>query len=267
MSHAKSTPLSENEHVPALLDILRENKLAAADFIGILGSVAAMEREMNSAAASLAALRRELTELREERNHTLRTALQNAAKGLSAKISAIRTRIAAVKSKIIDGCKNAADAFKTGGAAALNNLAGFFDVRRELESARAAVTEAIRAAETKIAQIEAAGEQYHAAGRAVRNLGRALQGKEPIPDLKPNGKLARLAETPFRAELRRLKRSLSRVNKSLAGLERLEKTAARQSEKERPSTRENMRRLQTVVEQRKKDAPAKTAEKRKDVAL
>jgi hypothetical protein len=267
VSDTKNTPLLENEYVKDLLDILRENKIDAHDLVGILGNAAAMEREMGKAVAELTTMRRELAEMREEAGHPVRTALQNAAKGIAAKIRSVSAGITALKNKLIAGCKSAGEAFKSGGISALNNLAGFFEIRRELEFTRDAINDAIRSAESKIAKIDAVSEELHTAGRAVRNIGLALQGKETVPDIKPNGKLAQLAAAPFRVELRRLNRSLNRANKSLAGLDRLEKAAERQAAKNRPSTLENIKQTQAVVSQRKKDAPAEGKGNRTEAAI
>jgi hypothetical protein len=264
---AADAPLTENGYVAELLSILRENKIDARELLGIIGHVAAMEREMGKAASDLSAMRRELAEMREEAGHPLRTALQNAARGLAGKIQAVRNGIKALKDKIASGCGRAAEAFRAGGVSALNNLAGFFDIRRELEASRDAINGALRYNEGQIAKIEAMGEELHAAGRRLKNVGRIITGKEPIPDIRPNGALARLIAFPFRSELRRLNRSLSRANKALAGLDRLEKAAKRVKEQGRPSTLEEMKRLKAEVERRKKETPARDTEKQTDVAI
>jgi hypothetical protein len=195
--------------------------------------------------------------MREEAGHPIRTALQNAAKGLSAKIKSARSALSALKDKIIGGCKRAVTAFKEGGVSALNNLSGFFNVRGELTAARDAINDAIRYNEGQIVKIEKAAESYHEAGRALRNIGRSLRGEEPVPAIKPNGKLARFIETPFRSEHRSLNRSLNRVNKALACIDRLEKAAEQHVKHDRPSTLEEMKRLKVVVAEKKKDTPAK----------
>jgi DNA repair exonuclease SbcCD ATPase subunit len=257
----------ENEHVRDLLDILRENNYSAHDLAGVIENVAAMEKQINAAVSELTAVRRQLETMQEERDHPIRTMLLKAARGLMQKLRAARSWIAALKEKIITGCKNAVDDFKQRGVSALNNLAGYFNVRAELDAARNGINEAMEYNRGAIARIEAAAEQYHAAGRSVRNIGRALRGRDTIPGIKPNGKLARLIEAPYQSELRRLARSLNRVNKAAAALDRLEKAAARQSEQDRPSTLANMRRLQAVVDQRKKDAPVRDSTRQADVAI
>jgi hypothetical protein len=267
MSAAANSPRSGNEHIRELISILRENKIDVHELLGVIGHIAAVERELGKAAAELSAMRKELAEMREDAGHPIRTELRSAARGLAGKISAARSGIKALKDKIIAGCKRAVEAFKTGGITALNNLAGFFDIRRGLENTRDAINDAIKYNEEKIAKIESMSEEYHAAGRGLRNIGRIMSGREPIKAVQPNGTLAKIIELPFSSEVRRLSRSLNRTGKALAGLDRLEKAAKLRRELPRPSTLEEMKRLKVVVKWRKKDAPAKDAVKKADVAI
>ena len=267
MGDTMATPLSDNEHVKAFLDTLRENNISAPDLVGAFGHVAAMERELGKAAAELSAMRRELAEMRDEAGHPIRTALQNAAKGLAAKIKSARSALSALKDKITGGCKRATEAFKEGGVSALNNLSGFFNIRGELTVTRDSINDAIRYNESRMSKIEKAAEAYHEAGRAIRNIGRSLRGEEPTPAIKPNGKLARLVAAPFRTGHRRLNRSLNRVNKALACIDRLEKAAERQRKHARPSTLDEMKRLKAVVAEKKKETPANEKQRQTEAAM
>jgi hypothetical protein len=212
-------------------------------------------------------MRRELAGMREEQSHPMRTMLQKADRSLSGMVKGLRAKLKAVKDGIVGGCRRVVSAFRDTGVSALNNLAGYFDVKPALESMRDNLNESIAAAEKSVAKIEAAAEQYHSAGRAVRNIGRAISGKEPIPEIKPNGKLARLLQSPFRMELRNMNGSLRSVNKALAGLDKLEKADARRKEAARPSTLETMKVLRVKVEQRKKNAPAQEKTKQTEAAI
>ena len=267
MSKAKDAPLMDNDHVKELLGILKDNGKDASILTSILGSVSEMERQLNAAASGLASMQRELSTMREERDHPVKTMLEKASRSLSAKVSGLRTRLKAIKDGIVSGCKRAVEAFKDKGASALNNLAEFFDVKSSLIAEREGITASIKEAEGSIAKIEAASAELHAAGRHVKNIGRAMTGKEPIPDIKPNGKLARFLETPFRGEITHLNQSLRSVNKTLAALDKLEKAAAKNAQAERPSTRETMKKLQKQIDADRADAPAKTKTRRKEAEI
>jgi hypothetical protein len=252
-----AVPITEHADVKTLLSLLRENNIDAKDLTAVLGAVAAMERQLSAAAGELAAMRRELAGMREERNHPMRAILQKAERSLSGMVRGLRSKLKAVRDGIVVGCRRAVAAFRDTGVSALNNLAGFIEIKPALESVRDNLNESIAGAGKSIAKINAASEQYHAAARSIRNIGRAIAGREPVPEIRPNGKLARLLETPFRLELRNLNGSLRSVNKAPAGLDRLEKADAKRKEAARPSTLETMKVLKVKAERRKKEAPAK----------
>ena len=266
MSTTASAPLMENEHVRELLDILKEHGKDATVLTAIIGSVSAMERQLNAAAKVQDTMLHELSTMREEWDHPVKTLLEKASRSLSAKIGGLRARLKAIKDGIINGCKKAVEAFKDKGISALNNLAGFFEIKQHLLAERDGINACIEQAHASVAKIEAAAAQYHTAGLALRNIGRAVRGKEAIPEIKPNGKLARLIAAPYSSEIRRLNNSLRSVNKSLASLDRLEKAAAKSAEAERPSTRENMKRLQRQLDAGR-DVPTPTRAKRKEAEI
>jgi prefoldin subunit 5 len=257
----------DNGHVKELFSILKENGRDTGVLTAILGSVSEMERQLSAATAGLASMRRELSTMRDERNHPVRTLMEKTSRSLSNKIGGLRARLKTIRDGIVGGCKRAVEAFKDKGISALNNLAEFFDVKQILLAQREGINACIEQAQASIAKIEAASEAAHAAGRAIKNVGRAMAGKEPIPDIKPNGRLARLIEAPYHSEVSRLNRALRSVNKTLASLDRLEKAAAKSAEADRPSTRETMKKLQKQIDSDRAGAPAKAKAKRKEAEL
>jgi len=247
MPKTKETPLIENADVKELLSILKENGRDTKSLLDILSSVVSMEQQLKAATDGLAFMQNELATMRDERNHPVRTLLQNTTRMLASMIKGISNRIKAIKDSIVGGCKNAVGAFKAGGISALNNLAEFFDVKKSLLAERENIHFCIEKAQASIEKIEKVSEEYHTAGRHIKNIGRAIQGKEPIMEIKPNGKLAKLIEAPYRTEIKSLNHSLRSVNRTLAALDRLEKAAVKNAEQGRPSTLENMKRLQEQV--------------------
>ncbi len=254
MAEQNTAPLLENEHVKELLAIMRENNAPSMqDFLAILGQVGAMERQLDAAVKELAAMRRELNEAREQA-HPVKTALKIAAETLDKNVAALRERLDAVKQNVIEGCKNAVGAFKEKGISALNNIAHFFKVRPVLESMRDDLSKSIRFSDATISNIELVSTEYHEAGRHVKNMVRAMAGKEVIQDAKAVGKLAKALQAPFhtnRACLSAMKKSLETT---LSRLDSLEKAAER-----KPSIQKTMQTLNEQIAQGKKEAP--TAER------
>ena len=102
--------------------------------------------------------------------------------------------------------------------------------------------------------------------RSLKNVGRALRGKELLTAVKPNGKLAKLASSPFRSEIKHLQGVLKNVDKAITALDDLEKATPQKTPEveqveKRPSTRSSMKRLKEKVSQQKKEAPVKDKSK------
>ena len=241
---AVAFPLVEdNKHVRELTRLLNKgNRGATAKGIAeVFNHVCSMERDLNKAICEITALRKELSVMHEEQKHPIKTMLHKAADGLMSKLKSAYKQIVALKGKFIGGCKQAVADIKDKGIVVANSVVGALNIKGDLESSKVHINEVIAYNEKKIANIEAAAAQYHSAGRAVKNIGRAIMGKEPVPDIKPNGKLAALLQAPFRSEIKSLKRSLVRADKALAQIDKLEKAAERSAERGKVSVLDEMK--------------------------
>ncbi len=254
MAEQNAVPLMENEHVKELLAIMEANNMPdRRDLLAVLNQVSAMEKQLNAAVAELAAMRRELNKARKQ-FHPVKTALQIVVEKLDENVAALRERLDAVKQNVIQGCKNAVDAFREKGIVALDNIARFFKIRPMLESMRDDLGKSIRFSEATISNIELVSTEYHEAGLHIKNMVRAMAGKEAIQDAKSVGKLAKALEAPFKAGhscLSSMKKSLETALSRLAVLE--------QAAERKPSIRKTMQTLNEQIAQGKKDAP--TAER------
>lgn len=257
MAKGKTTaePIIDNEHVKELLAVLREhNSPSTKDFLAVLNQVGAMEKQLDAAVKELAAMRQEL-KMAQEQNHPVKTALQKTVIVTQGQVLDLRERLAELKQNIIDGCKNAVAAFKEKGISALDNVARFFKVRPILETMRDTLTKDIQYDDKAIAKIEAISTEYHQAGRHLKNMGRAMLGREVIQEAKQPGKLAAIISAPFRAErscFAAMKRS---VDKAIGAMSRLEERAA----EKKTSIREALETHNEKIAQAKKDTP--TAER------
>jgi ElaB/YqjD/DUF883 family membrane-anchored ribosome-binding protein len=251
----QSRPIIENEHVKELFDILRENQISAKDLTVMLGSVAAMESQLDRAMGELTAMRQELASLREERGHPVRAALSGSVASLETHVAETRSKLERLKDAVVSGCRNAVAAFKRTGLSALDNVARFFHLKPVLQELSGSLDSLIKANDRSIARIEAVSAEYHTAGRHIKNFGRVLAGKEPIQEIKPNGKLAGLLEAPFKL-IRNLRTDVKRdVDRVAAALDRLEKGAAALDAK--PSVLEGIRQAkqEKAAEQAGREAP------------
>lgn len=238
------TPIAENEYVKELLALLKENQSPAGnELLEAIGHVSEMEKQLASAVDELKAMRQDLEKMQ---NNPLKTALQKSVIVLQDRILALRNSLAELKAGIIEGCKNTLAAVKEQGISALDNAARFFHIKPGLEALRNNINEGIKADEKAISRIEAVSAEYHEAGRHVKNIGRALMGKEAVQEAKAVGKLAKTVQAPYRAERACFLAARKGLGKAVASLDRLEHAAEKQ-----PSI------LKTMQEHKEKNPPKK----------
>jgi len=246
----QSPPIMDNEHVKELLSIMEANNVPSMkDLLAVLHQVGAMERQLGEAVNELAAMRRELAEAQAQ-NHPIKTALQKAVIVMQGQVLDLRDKLAELKANIIDGCKNAVTAFKEKGIAALDNIARFFKIKPGLEALRDSLDKSIRFDERAVAKIEAVSAEYHEAGRHIKNIGRAIVGKEAIAEAKAPGSLAAAVAIPYRAERACLIAARRHVKAAIGAFERLE------NRERKPPIMETINKLNEQIAQAKKDAPA-----------
>lgn len=246
------TPILENEAVKELLAVLRENQAPGGkELLEAIGHVAEMEKQLVGAVEELKAMRQELQGMKE---NPLKRALQNSVKALEANVAALRERLSELKGAVIEGSKKTLAAFKEHGISALAGAARFFHLKPAITALRGSMEAGIKTDEKALAKIQAVSTEYHEVGRHLKNLGRALMGKEAVQEAKEAGRLAKAVAAPYRAERACLLAARNSLDRAAASLEKLERAAEK-----KPSILEA---VQTPPEQRqpqgkKKEAPAR----------
>ena len=271
------TPLSENQYVKELVSILGDNGRDASGLMALLGHVSEMENFVKRAEDTISDMKSQLADMKEVQNHPIKAALQNAVKTLERKAADIKGRLAALKSGIVEGCKNAARSFKEKGTIALDKLASFFSVKQNLQGWKEGIESGIRTDDKAIAKIGAFADEYHSAGKHVRNIIRLAAGKQPVDAKKEAGKLAKAVSAPYRAQKAALTGMKETIEKAIAGLEQLENSAAakqagRAAANKPPAARKpsllgQLRENIEIAEREKREAPVRERAKAKGAEL
>ena len=239
MAIKKATiPLIKNEYVIQLLSILQEhNKTAEQDIIALLDQVASMEKQLELAVQELTAIRQDFAAAKKQ-NQSVKNALQKAVIVMQDQVTKLRNRMAELKQRVIDGCKNAISTFKEKGIIMIDNTAQFFKVVPILEAIQKNADRAAGLADKAATDLERIAAKYHEAGRRVKNAGRALSGKDTVQEAKPNGKIAKTFTTPFRATYSCFKGIQNNAVAAVGKFKRLEQHAAKQ---QKPSIKKAMK--------------------------
>ena len=252
MEQHSTPPIAADKNVLELLKILQfSDSTVKSEFTAILNQINLMERQLDAAVHELAAMRRELAEAQKQ-NHPVKDTLQKTVINMQGQVLDFRGKLAELKEKFIEGCKDAIAAFKDKGITALDGIARFFKIKPVLENMRDSLADDIEADDKAIAKIEAISTEYHQAGLHLKNMGRAISGKDAEREAKPPGKLAAAISKPFRAERRILNYMKKSVVSAIGAVARLEEKAA---ERKAP-IRETLETLSDKVEQEKAERPA-----------
>ena len=252
MADNSTAPIISDENVKELLKIMQYNNAPTMkDFMAILNQVGAMEKQLEAAVTELAAIRRELAEAQEQ-NHPVKNTMQKTVINMQGQVLELRDKLAELKENIINGCKAAIKAFNDKGITALDGIARFFKIKPILENMRHGLGENIAYNDKAIAKIEAISTEYHQAGLHIKNMGRAVVGKESVQEAKPPGKLAAVISFPFRNERKILASMKSSVESAIGSMTRLEEKAAER----KPPIKETLDNLKEKVEREKAERPA-----------
>ncbi len=251
METITSPPIMENENVRELLSLLKENRAPTMqDLLDVLTYVAEMERQFGEALNELQGIRQELSAA-QKYNHPAKATLQNAVKTVEENVATLREQLEAIKQSVIDGCRNAVAAFKEKGIAAMDNIARFVKIKPMLESMRDNLAKTIQTEDKALAAIDTVSAEYHQAGRHVKNIIRAVAGKEAAQDVKPAGKLARALRAPFQLLRAGHMAMKDTVGRTIGKLAQLEKAAER-----KPSVEKTMRKYREQAQKAPKARPA-----------
>ena len=247
----KDKLIIENADLQEFFKIMRDNSQTANDLIAVVREIGAMEKYLESAVNELSTIRLQLAEM-QEKNDPLQNLLSNAANATQKQVLSIRDSLTELKNNFVACCKNAADAFKETGISALDNVAKFFNIKPTLEALRDNLDKGIQLNDKVITKIETASTEYHEASKHIKNIGRALIGKEPIQEAKPIGKVAKALTAPYRAENARLTAMKGCTVKAINSLSRLEERA------EKPSITGTIQKYAEQIAQAKTETPAPT---------
>ena len=158
----------------------------------------------------------------------------------------MQQRLAEVKEKIVEGCKNVLADFKERGTVALNGIVRFLHLRPALEAVRQSAEYNRKENSQSMAKIDAFVFEYHETGKHLKNMRLALMGKEPVQEARSAGRIAACVKAPYRASRACMGAMEKGALKAMDALDRLEKAAER-----RPSV------LKAMKEQTPKAEPAK----------
>lgn len=253
-------PLADNREVATLLHYFVQNqqKQYHADFSVLLQTVSMLEDQLRVTNAELHSLKRELNTMRNSLTPAQRSTGERLVKTAEAALRQTGEQLRGIREKIVQTAKNVMENVRQVGISGLNGLSNLLGVRKVLHDIKAQMGRTASTLETGISRMESAGKELHGAGEHLRNIGRALAGKEPMAK-QAEKQAAVLA--PLRSLAGAFHKMEMRAGHALGALEKLEHAA----EVKKPSVRGMLKKLES--KQAATEAPAKENVLRKEAAL
>lgn len=240
--------------VEEFLALMKQNGQAqgAQDLSAVVGYVALLERQLNAVTEELQGVRRDLAKMQEP--SPAAQAYRKLADTLHNQVDVARQRLAAIKSSIVAGIKNALATAKQTGVSTLDGALRFLQVKKGLQAISNSLNSAAKDAGATSRKIAAMSSEYREAGRHLRNVGRAVRGKEPLAEVKPEGRLSGTSRAFFENVRDVLAGTAMDAAKAASALDRLEQRTA-EGKEQRASLKENLKTLQADVRPPKPPAP------------
>lgn len=253
-----SRPLTDNREVAALLRYLiqHQQKQYSADFSALLHTVSMLENQLRMTNAELHTVKRELNTVRNSLTPAQRSTGERLVKTAEAALRQTGEQLHGIREKIVQTAKKVMENVRQVGISALNGLSNLLGVQKALHGIKAQMGRTASTLETGISRMEAAGKELRGASEHLRNIGRALAGKEPL--VKQAEKQA-MALVPMRNLAGAFRKMETRAGHALYALDKLERAA----EIKKPSVREALKKL----EKKQKETPVRESVRGKEAAL
>lgn len=225
MTNSTNTPLADNTEVSKLIQILTNENLNAEskNFLALVQYMDTMEKQFNKVLDELQEIKQQINDMPEQRK-TIKASYQDAVQNLENQVHKIKEQLANIKANIIEGSKKAVDQLKQGGLSGLNKVMDFLKIKNGLSAVRDNLNQSIASTEKSIAKINAISNEYHEVGRHVKNIGKAVRGKEPIQEKRENGRLSAFVKKPFENDLKNLTKIKGTIENAIASVENLDQS-------------------------------------------
>lgn len=259
MNETLSVPIGEQPHLKEFFKLLNENgqKQEAAEFSALFSQFAAMEKQYNTILSELSAVKEQLSTLHDG---GYKAAAMKDSQFTHSCVARAKAQLTCIKTDLSENIRKALSAVKQHGISALNKAVDFLGIKTALSNMNVDLQASISSTQKSIDRINTIGSELHALNEHIKNLGRALTGKE-AKELtardEDKGILAAVAK-PIKRQKATLEGMAKSVDKAIARVERLEQAAARG--KEKPSIRQELKAAKKPEATKKQTAPQKSQE-------
>lgn len=228
--------IQDNQIIQEFMKLLKENSMdKGQDYSMVLFQLDGMMRQFDSALKELNEVKSQLAEMQE---HPMKKFVTRMVKTVENKLHTMKDNLLAMKEHLVEGAKQSIAEFKQTGVSALDKAVCVLGIKKGLEAIQQDLSACNADIKKSIEKIEIIGHELRSVGGHVKNIGRAVMGKEQQPVTGGNeGRIQSGILAPMRMEKKILGQLNNMALAAIGGVERLERAAGRnelQAEKEAP---------------------------------
>ena len=220
-------PAQNSEAIQQFIKLLEENgrQGQAQDLSTLLWYMDGMNRQFDAVFQELQEVKAQLAQ---EQQPAVKKIIQSAATNLENKLEWARDMLADLRERITDCARSAVENFKEAGASALDRASSVVGagVKNVLESLQEHLSGMIADTKQNIEKVENIGCELRSVGGHLKNVGRAVIGKEAqAVDGGQEGRFQSAILAPMRATQKLLSSMNNTALAAIGGMEHLEQAA------------------------------------------
>lgn len=218
--------LQEKEAVKEFLKLLMENRPEMGqEYAAILRQVDSMAGQLDAALKELQEVKSQLAVVQDGRANWF---VSRAAVLVESRLNRAHDHLSIIKVRIAEGAREAVENFRHMGTAALDRAVSGLGIKNSLEAVLEELDRSAAAMDKSIKRIETIGSELRSVGGHVKNIARAVAGKEQqAVDGGMEGRFQAAILAPMRMEKKMLAQLCNTVLAALGCVERLEQAAGR----------------------------------------
>lgn len=196
----------------------------------------------------------------------VRHTLAELSEQMGDKIHSLQDQLKEIKISLNEKAAQLVQNFKIHGVKALNHVCEFLGVKDAMEQLKESLLDNAQSMQTSINKINTVGRELREVTTHVKNVGRAIAGKETmkVPESKEKGFFHQM-KRPYQSMKHFCVNQAAKLEKGIEAMERLEKSANKTAQK--PSIMETLQKFKEQQAGQKKAMPIPGQEKKQENTL
>ena len=213
--------LQQDKAVAELLEILKANQQSKEleTMLTLIAHVNVVEQRLDKVLGELDSVKQRLDTSRVP--ETVKKAHSGVIATMQKHINGLKDMLTGLRDKIVQAATQAVDNFKQTGKTGLHAALQGLNVRENLVQMEKSYGKSAQMADNAVKRLDAASQELRSVGTHVRNIGRALAGRDALTPRQENGRFANAVTLPLKTNLKIYRKLGAMATATIAKLDML----------------------------------------------